>query len=111
MYIFLQHFMTGRLSVSCCLFCSQKNNLKWDLKQLREVWTNNFESSPDEDNDVEEHDAQMTGGERDSGEPSRVDEDPFEKELHLTKEGIEEQVRPSTAQRYSKPQDLDQLEE
>jgi hypothetical protein len=32
--------MTGRLT--CCLFFIQKYNLKWDLHQLREVWTKNF---------------------------------------------------------------------
>jgi hypothetical protein len=43
-----------------------------------------------------------------SGEASRVDEDPFEKQMRLS---YEVQVRASTAQRYGKPQALDQLEE
>jgi hypothetical protein len=41
----------------------------------------------------------MTGEGGDSGEPSRVDEDPFEKELRLTNETSEEQVRASTGQK------------
>ena len=42
------------------------------------------------------------------GEASRVDEDPFEKQMRLS---YEAQVRASTAQRYGKLQALDQLEE
>jgi hypothetical protein len=45
---------------------------------------------------------------RTSGESSRVDEDPFEKQMRLT---YEVHVRASTTQRYDKPQGLDQLEE
>jgi hypothetical protein len=58
-----------------------------------EVWTNNFKSSPAEEDDVEEDGVEMTGEGGDSGEPSRVDEDPFEKELRLTNEASEEQAR------------------
>jgi len=42
-----------------------------------------------------------------SGTAAPVDEDPFEKQIHLT---YESQVRVSTGQRYVKPQTLDQLE-
>jgi hypothetical protein len=68
------------------------------LQQLREVWTKDFKSSPTEEDDVEEDDVEMTG--EGSGEASRVDEDPFEKQMRLTNEA-----------RYVKPQTLDQLEE
>ena len=43
------------------------------------------------------------------GETSRVDEDPFEKQMRLCYESCV--VRTSTAQRYDKPQTLDQVEE
>jgi hypothetical protein len=43
-----------------------------------------------------------------SGEASRVDEDPFEKQMRLTNESIAEQLRASTAPRYVKAQALDQ---
>jgi hypothetical protein len=48
------------------------------LQQLREVWTKNFKTSPDEEDDVE-----MTGDGEGSGESSR-DEDDFEKQVCLT---------------------------
>ncbi len=32
---------------------SQKYDLNWGLQQLREVWTKNFKTSPDEEEDVE----------------------------------------------------------
>ena len=54
------------------MLCSQKYNLNWGLKQLREVWTKNFKTSATEEDDVE-----MTGDGKGSGEPSR-DEDDFE---------------------------------
>ena len=46
-----------------------------------------------------------------SGEVSRVDEDPFEKEIRLDNETSEEELRVSTTPRYVKPKELDQLEE
>jgi hypothetical protein len=79
------------------------------LKQLREVWTKDFKSSPPEEDDVEEDDVEMTG--EGSGDVSRVDEDPFEKELRLANETSAEQHRVSTGPRYVKPKALDQLEE
>ena len=48
------------------------------------MWTKDFKSSPPEEDDVEEDDVEMTG--EGSGDVSRVDEDPFEKELRLTNE-------------------------
>ena len=51
----------------------------------------------------------MTGD--DSGEVSRVDEDPFEKEMCLGNETSVEELRVSTTPRYVKPKTLDQLEE
>ena len=47
-----------------------------------------------------------------SGEPFRVDEDPFEKQVHLCQanEAREAQARASPSKRYVKPQ-VDQLEE
>ncbi len=66
--------------------------------------------APTEGDDVEEDDVKMSGEGGDSGEGSRVDEDPFEKQILLTNDVIEEQVRTSTTQRYVKPQTLDQLE-
>jgi hypothetical protein len=79
------------------------------LQQLREVWTKDFKSSPPEEDDVEEDDVEMTG--EGSGDVSRVDEDPFEKELRLANETSAEQHRVSTGPRYVKPKALDQLEE
>ena len=75
------------------MLCSQKYNLNWGLKQLREVWTNNFKTSPAEEDDVE-----MTGdaGEG-SGEPSR-DEDDFEKDMRLANESDKTAVRVSPSQ-------------
>jgi hypothetical protein len=54
----------------CCEV--KKYNLNWDLKQLREVWTKNFKTSP-----AEEHDVEITGDGEGSGESPR-DEDDFE---------------------------------
>jgi hypothetical protein len=65
------------------------------------VWTKNFKSSPSQEDDVEEDDVEMTG--EVSGEVSRVDEDPFEKDLRLVNETITEQLRVSTSPRYVKP--------
>ncbi len=79
------------------------------MQKLREVWTKDFKSSPPEEDDVEEDDVEMTG--EDSGDVSRVDEDPFEKELCLVNETSVEQHRVSTTPRYVKPKALDQLEE
>jgi hypothetical protein len=73
------------------------------------VWTKDFKSSPSEEDDVAEDDVEMTG--EDSGDFSRVDEDPFEKELCLANETSVEQHRVSTAPRYVKPKALDQVEE
>jgi hypothetical protein len=73
------------------------------------VWTKDFKSSPPEEHDVEEDDVEMTG--EGSGDVSRVDEDPFEKELCLANETSAEQHRVSTTPRYVKPNELDQLEE
>ena len=70
------------------------------------MWTNrDFKSSPAEDDDVEEDDVEMTG--EGSGKVSRVDEDPFEKEMRLANETSVEEVRVS----YVNPKVLDQLEE
>jgi hypothetical protein len=79
------------------LFCSQKYNLSWGLQHLREVWTKNFKLSPAEEDDVE------MAGEEGSGEPSR-DEDAFEKQMRLTNESHESQVRPSPSEGYVKAQ-------
>jgi hypothetical protein len=57
---------------------------------------------------VEEGDVEMTLEGGASGEASRVDEDPFEKQMQLS---YETQVRASTLQTYGNPQALDQLEE
>ena len=54
------------------------------------MWTKNFKSSPTEEDDVEEDDVEMTGEGGDSEEPSRVDEDPFEKQMLLTNEVSED---------------------
>jgi hypothetical protein len=75
------------------------------LKQLREVWTKDFKSSPTEEDDVQEDDVEMTG--EVSGEVSRVDEDPFETEMRLANETSAQEVRVS----YVNPKALDQLEE
>ena len=48
------------------------------------MWTKDFKSSPSEEDDVEVDDVEMTG--EGSGDVSRVDEDPFEKELRLANE-------------------------
>jgi hypothetical protein len=63
------------------------------LLQLPELWTKDFKSSPAEEDDVEEVDVEMTG--EGSGEVSRVDEDPFEKEIRLANETSVEEVRVS----------------
>jgi hypothetical protein len=65
-----------------------------------QLWTKDFKSSPPEEDDVE-----MTG--EDSGKVFRVDKDPFEKEMCLVNETIDEEVRVS----YVNPKALDQLEE
>ncbi len=64
-----------------------------------------FKSSPPEEDDVEEDDVEMTG--EGSGKVSRVDEDPFEKEMCLANETSVEEVRVS----YVNPKTIDQLEE
>jgi ABC-type uncharacterized transport system YnjBCD substrate-binding protein len=74
------------------LFCSQKYDLEWDLQQLR----------------LQEDDFGMTVQGRSRGEESRVDEDPFKKQMQLW---YEAEVRASTSQTYGKPQVLDQLQE
>ncbi len=76
------------------MFDSKKYNLEWDLKKLREVWTKDFKSSPTEEDDVEEVDVEMTG--EGSREVSRVDEDPFDKEIRLANETRVEELRVST---------------
>ena len=43
------------------------------------MWTKNFKSSAAEEDDLEGDDVEMTGEGGDSGKPSGVDEDPFEK--------------------------------
>jgi hypothetical protein len=68
------------------------------------VWIKDFKSSPDED-DVEEDDVEMTG--EGSGKVSRVDEDPFEKEMCLGNETSVEEVRVSCVNSKT----VDQLEE
>jgi hypothetical protein len=79
---------------------SQKYDLNWGLKQLREVWTKNFETSPVEDDDVK-----MTGDEECSREPSH-DEDDFEKQMRLANASDKTAVRASPSQAQ-----VDQLEE
>ncbi len=69
------------------------------------MWTKDFKSSPAEEDDVEEEDVEMTG--EGSGKVSRVDEDPFAKEMRLANETSAEEVRVS----YVNPKALDQLEE
>jgi hypothetical protein len=69
------------------------------------VWTKDFKSSPAEEDEVKENDVEMTG--EGSGKLSRVDEDPFEKEMSLANETSVEEVRVS----YVNPKTLDQLEE
>ena len=69
------------------------------------MWTKDFKSSPVEVDDVEEDDVEMTG--EGSGKVSRVDEDPFEKEMCLANETSVEEVRVS----YVNPKTIDQLEE
>jgi len=81
------------------VLCSQKYDLNWGLKQLREVWTKNFKTSPAEEDDVE-----MTGDGEVSGESSR-DEDDFEKQMRLANESDNTAVRVSPSQAR-----VDQLE-
>ena len=69
------------------------------------MWTKDFKSSPTEEGDVEEDDVEMTW--EGSGKVSRVDEDPFEKEIRLANETSSEEVIVS----YVNPKTLDQLEE
>ena len=74
------------------------------------VWTiGMFQMVSGESCQCIEDDVEMARDE--SGEASRVDEDPFEKQMRLTHESSAEQLRASTAPRYVKPQALDQLEE
>ncbi len=73
------------------------------------MWSRDFKSSPTEEDEVEEVEVEMTG--EGSGEVSRVDEDPFEKEMRLANETSAEELRVSTAPRYVKQKALDQLEE
>ncbi len=74
------------------MLCSQKYDLNGGLKQLREVWTKNFKTSPAEKDDVE-----MIGDGEGSGEPSR-DEDDFEKQIRLANESDKTTVRVSPFQ-------------
>jgi hypothetical protein len=76
-----------------------KYDLNWVLKQLREVWTKNFKTSPAEEDDVE-----MTGDGEDLGEPS-PDEDEFEKQMCLSNKSDKTAVRVSPSQAQ-----VDQLE-
>jgi hypothetical protein len=69
------------------------------LQQLREVWTQNFKTSPAEEDDVE-----MTGDGEGLGESS-FDEDDFEKQMRLTNESDKTTVRVSPSQAQ-----VDQLE-
>jgi hypothetical protein len=73
------------------------------------VWTKTFKSSAATEDDVQEHDVEMTveGGASSVGAPE--DEDAFEKQMRHDHE--EEQLRVTTVPRYVKPQTLDQLEE
>ncbi len=71
---------------------SQKYDLKWGLQQLREVWTQNFKTSPAEEDDVE-----MTGDGEGLGEAS-PDEDDFEKQMRLVNESDKTTVRASPSQ-------------
>ena len=73
------------------------------------MWTKDFKSSPVEEDVVEEDDVEMSG--QGSEEVSRVDEDPFEKEMSLVNETSAEKLRVSTSPRYVKPKTLVQLEE
>ncbi len=63
------------------------------------MWTKNWKTSPDEEDDVE-----MTGDGERSGESSR-DEDDFEKQMCLTNESDKTTVRDSPSQAQ-----IDQLE-
>ncbi len=72
--------------------CSQKYDLNWGLHQLREVWTQNFKTSP-----VEEDDVEMTGDGEGLGETS-PDEDDFEKQMRLDNESDKTAVRASPCQ-------------
>jgi hypothetical protein len=74
------------------VLCSQKYDLNWGLQQLREVWTQNFKTSPDEEDDVE-----MTGDGEGLGDPS-PDEDDFEKQMRLANESDKTGVRVSPSQ-------------
>jgi len=87
-----------------CCHGRQKYNHSWGFQQLREVWTKNFKSSAAEEDDVQEDDVEMTveGGDSSVGAPA--DEDVFEKQMLLSNEATTEQLRPSTAPRYVKPQ-------
>ena len=71
------------------MLCSQKYDLNWGLQQLRKVWTQNFKTSPAEEDDVE-----MTGDGEGLGEPS-PDEDDFEKQMRLANESDKTEVTES----------------
>jgi hypothetical protein len=62
------------------------------LHQLRELWTQNFKTSP-----VEEDDVEMTGEGEVLGDPS-PDEDDFEKQMSLVNESDKTAVRDSPSQ-------------
>ena len=70
------------------------------------MWTKDFKSSPAEEDDVEEDDVEMTG--EGSGKASRVDEDPFEKEMRLANETSAEELRDSTTPRYRSTAGVDE---
>ncbi len=74
------------------MLCSQKYDLNCGLKQLREVWTKNFKTSPAEEDDVE-----MTGDGEGLGKPS-PDEDDFEKQMRLANESDKTTVRDSPSE-------------
>ena len=64
------------------------------MQPLREVWTKTFTSSAAAEDDVQEDDVEMTVEGGSSSEGSPPDEDPFEKQMRLSKS----QVRDSTVQ-------------
>ncbi len=73
------------------MLCSQKYDLNWGLKKLREVWTENFKTPLAEADDVE-----MTGDGEGSGESSRDEDEgwllekpiPYISEDNFSQEGI-----------------------
>ena len=65
----MQDFMAGTLTSLLLVFAKKVLFLLDEtltkgacLQQLREVWTNNFKSSPAEEDDAQEDDVEMTGG-------------------------------------------------